>query len=232
MHQALKAKKLKYRVHPNIMQILHSKKQLAIYLSKLSGFASPSHKAEQYVTNSEIAADIIWNAYLLGDIEHKSVTDLGCGPGMLGIGCAIMGSGKLVFVDMDEYALARASAQFAKLELELEHPPKAKFEQKTIELYEGKSDILIMNPPFGTRVKHADRNFLDKAFTIAPVIYSLHKTSTKEFIKKYAEKNGYRVTHTWDYSFPLKATQKFHTRKIHRIEVSGFRIEQSNKQSE
>jgi predicted RNA methylase len=42
-------------------------------------------------------------------------------------------------------------------------------------------DTVIMNPPFGTRVKNADMIFLKAAFDVASSsVYSLHKTSTRE----------------------------------------------------
>lgn len=52
-----------------------------------------------------------------------------------------------------------------------------------------KSDIVVMNPPFGTKRKNADREFLQAAFTIAEeTVYSLHKTSTRSFIHSFASK--------------------------------------------
>lgn len=52
-----------------------------------------------------------------------------------------------------------------------------------------KADIVVMNPPFGTRKKHADRIFLEAAFQIAHVaVYSLHKTSTRTFIESIPSK--------------------------------------------
>ncbi|CAN0900116.1 rRNA N6-adenosine-methyltransferase METTL5 [Linum grandiflorum] len=42
-------------------------------------------------------------------------------------------------------------------------------------------DTVVMNPPFGTRKKGADMDFLSAALKIASqAVYSLHKTSTRE----------------------------------------------------
>lgn len=46
-----------------------------------------------------------------------------------------------------------------------------------------------MNPPFGTRTKNSDREFLISAFHLASQsVYSLHKKSTREFIYKFSQK--------------------------------------------
>ncbi|XP_048442317.1 rRNA N6-adenosine-methyltransferase METTL5-like isoform X2 [Pyrus x bretschneideri] len=42
-------------------------------------------------------------------------------------------------------------------------------------------DTVVMNPPFGTRKKGADMDFLSVALKIATqAVYSLHKTSTRD----------------------------------------------------
>jgi len=54
-----------------------TKSRIAIELSKIKGYVNPKIKLEQYVTDSEFAAEILWNAYLDGNIENKSIADLG-----------------------------------------------------------------------------------------------------------------------------------------------------------
>ena len=82
-----------------------SKSELAIRLSKLKGFGSPSVALEQYPTDSEMAAELLWSACMRGDVSGKAVADLGCGTGVLGIGCLLMGAEKVFFVDSDGEAL-------------------------------------------------------------------------------------------------------------------------------
>jgi hypothetical protein len=41
-------------------------------------------------------------------------------------------------------------------------------------------DTILMNPPFGTRNTGIDSQFLIKAMSNAKVVYSLHKTSTRD----------------------------------------------------
>ena len=82
-----------------------SKSGLAMVLSCLEGFKSPKVRQEQYIMDSEICASILWNAYLLNDIEGKGIADLGCGTGLLGIGALLLGAKQALFADSDEKSL-------------------------------------------------------------------------------------------------------------------------------
>ena len=88
-----------------------------------------------------------------------------------------------------------------------------------------KADVVVMNPPFGTKQKHADKQFLLKAFETAKVIYSIHKATSVDFITKLSADGGFVVTNISPYNLPLKKTHSFHKRKIHRIEVAVFRLQ-------
>jgi predicted RNA methylase len=51
------------------------------------------------------------------------------------------------------------------------------------------ADTVIMNPPFGTKMKGADMAFLRAACSLGPKqIYSLNKSSTRSHIQKVALK--------------------------------------------
>ena len=195
---------------------MYSKKELAIALSKLKPFTSPKQRLEQYSTDSEVAATILWDAYMKGDIEGKNVADLGCGTGILGIGALLLGAKKIYFVDIDESIidLVNSNAKQAGVEdYELVNCDVSSFDKKV--------DTVIMNPPFGTQRKHIDLVFLEKAASILMTIISLHKTSTIEYLKKWALKNSFRVE-TQTFSYPLKSTLSHHKKRIERIEVSAL----------
>ena len=199
-----------------------SKSRLAIMLSSLEGFYKPKVMQEQYIMDSEIGATILWNAYLLGNIEEKVVADLGCGTGMLGMGAILLGAKQVYFVDSDQKALEIAKNNILKVKGE---SSKAKFICQDISETELEADTVVQNPPFGTKNRHADILFLEKAFKIAPVVYSLHKSETKAFLERFSAKRCAKITHIWDFKFPLKAIFSFHRRQIHRIEVSCLRFE-------
>ena len=79
-----------------------NKKQLAIALSKLEDFDDKNVKLEQYKTDSELAALLLWKAFMNNDIKEKIIADLGCGNGILGLGALFLEAKKVYFVDVDE----------------------------------------------------------------------------------------------------------------------------------
>ena len=208
------------------MTRIDSKSGLAIVLSKLEGFFEPKVRQEQYLMDSEVGASMLWNAYLLGDVEGKVIADLGCGTGILGIGALLLGARKVIFVDSDEKALETAKSNILKVESEDYSLGKTEFICKDIGELELKADVVLQNPPFGTKVRHNDVFFLENALKTAPIVYSFHKSETKGFLERFSSKKNAKITHIWDFKFPLKATFSFHQRQIHRINVSCLRFEQ------
>ena len=206
------------------MSKIESKSRLAIILSKLEGFYEPVLMQEQYLMDSEIGASTLWNAYLLGDIKGKVIADLGCGKGLLGIGALLLSAKRVLFVDADKKALEIAKNNVSKAKSEGYIVGKVDFICQEIGNLKIKTDMVLQNPPFGTKVRHADIFFLKRALEIAPVVYSFHKSETKTFLERFAAKNNAKITHVWDFRFPLKATFDFHRRQIHRINVSCFRF--------
>lgn len=201
-----------------------TKSRLAIILSQLKTFETQKVRAEQYSTDSEVAASILWTAYENGDIENKEILDLGAGTGILGLGTMIMGAKKVTFIDGDIDALNTLRINLKKIQDEYDIISEYDIIHDRIENYNSKSDTIIMNPPFGTKIKHADKEFILKAFQLSRIIYSLHKSETKDFISSLAQKNGFNITHILDFSYPIKATLKFHKSRIRKINVSMFRF--------
>ena len=197
-----------------------TKTQLAVELSRLKTFQKPKMYLEQYPTDSEIAADMLWSAYMQGDIEGKVIADLGAGTGILGIGALILGAKKVFFVEKDKTAMVIAKENIENIGFSKE----AEFVEADVKSFNEKVDVVIMNPPFGTKEKHADKEFLLQAFKIADVVYSFHKLETKEFIQKLAESNQVAITHFWTFKFPLRATMTHHKKKVEKIDVGCWRF--------
>jgi len=204
---------------------MFSKSSLAIQLSRLAVFDDPELKTEQYPTDSEIAADLLWNAQMIDGLEGKRVADLGCGTGILGIGALLLGADHVSFLDKSQEALKMLKTNVSALpELEGMY----EIIESDIREFKGKADMVIMNPPFGTKTKHSDRSFLEAAFKTSRIVYSFHKTSTMGFLKAIAKDHGFDITHTWDYRFPIKATQAFHEKPRKHIEVTALRFLKTN----
>lgn len=204
-----------------------TKSKLAILLSKLKGFENPKVREEQYMTDSETAAALLWNAYMRGDIDGKVVADLGAGTGVLGIGALLLGAKRVYFVDKDPEALKTAKENLAKTA----PPGKAIFECRDIQSFDEKVDTIVENPPFGTKEKHADKEFLKKAFSLAKQIYSIHKATSKDFIERISKNHGFRVTDLVECKLGLKASYGFHKKRIERIEIGIWTLEKEDERS-
>jgi putative methylase len=203
--------------------MVKSKSGLAIQLSKLRTFENPKVELEQYPTESEIAAEILWFAGMNDDISEKVIVDLGCGTGVLGIGALLLGAEKVIFVDVDADSLKICRENLFIVDKNLLE--KAEFVNKDVKDFDFKADLVIQNPPFGTKQKHADVAFLETAMKTAPVIYSFHKLETRQFIDDYASRNCFKQTHFWTFDWPLKMALSFHRKRIQHIKVGCWRLE-------
>jgi putative methylase len=204
-----------------------SRAQLAITISKLKDFDEPDPSKEQYITDSEIASQMLWNAYMLGDVKDKIIGDLGCGTGIIGLGAMLLDAKWVMMVDIDKKALERARENYDTLRERFELGENLTFVNSDIREYNKEVDTVIENPPFGVQNEHADRVFLEKAFEVARVVHSLHKVESEAFIRKFAAEHGFRMTHVWRYSLPLKKTMEFHTHRIERVAVGCFRLQKN-----
>ena len=204
-----------------------TKSQLAIILSKLAVFERAQLKLmkEQYATDSEAAAEAVWFAYMNGDIQDKAVADFGCGTGLLGIAALLLGAGKVYFVDNDKDAIEICRKNIAAAVGE--ESAKAVIIAADVADFTNKADTIIQNPPFGTKTKHADKEFLLQAFKAANVAYSMHKIETVDFVKEIAAANGFSVTNIVPLRLQLKNTYEFHRSRMRRIDVGLFRIQKN-----
>tara|TARA_Y100000310_G_scaffold317846_1_gene371207 strand:- start:25025 stop:25651 length:627 start_codon:yes stop_codon:yes gene_type:complete len=203
---------------------IKSKRDLARVLSKLKSFESPSLELEQYPTPAEISTDWIWQMALKGEIAGKTILDAGCGPGFLGLACLLMGAQHVIFIDKDPTIMQTCMQNYQIIKEEYEIG-EAEFIIEDVSLFDGVVDIVIQNPPFGTKEKHIDKKFLEKAFSITKLIYTMHKYSTKEFLRAICRDHGFRITDVWRYDFPIKAVHRYHTKPVKKIDVGLWRME-------
>ena len=206
---------------------IRSQRDLAVKLSKLKQFEKPSWELEQYITPSHIAAEWVWNMALGGEVAGKIILDAACGPGIIGLGLLLLGAKKIFFLDKDESALNICQENYNNLKEEYELG-EAEFVLADISLFDEQVDAVVQNPPFGTKVEHADKKFLEKAFTSAPLIYSMHKYSTKKFVEAISADFEFQITHVWRYEFPIKAEFKFHEKPDKFIDVGLWKMVKRN----
>jgi putative methylase len=199
------------------------KKQLAIRLSQLKT-AQIHADLEQYMLSGDLAAEILMIAHDFGDIRDKKIADLGCGTGFLGIGGLLLGAHSVHFVDCDCDLLDIAKKNLKTSTKGLK-AGTATFDCCTVESIEFTVDTVVQNPPFGTKKKGADLQFLKKATMIAPVVYSLHKKGNAAFLDRHT---GHVLTHIKEMRVPLFRSYSFHEKKVVTIEVELLRFEKVN----
>ena len=195
-----------------------SKRQLEIRLSRLEILKTPVLKLEQYPVSARAAAELLYMAGFEHDDLKGSVVDLGTGTGRLAIGAALMGAERVMGVDLDPNALMLARKNAGSADVKVE------WVQSSVEKVGGKFETVIMNPPYGTRMVHADTRFLDHALRLAPVTYSIHKSSTRNFLAKYLLKSNRRIDEARSMSMDIPHLFSFHTRKWKTVEVDLCRI--------
>jgi len=203
---------------------IRSKRDLEIILSKLKGFEKPSFQLEQYPTPSNIAAEWVWNMALKGEVAGKIIVDAGCGPGIIGLGLLLLGARKVVFIDKDQQIMPICRKNYEAIQKEYEIG-ETEFITHDISIFDGQADLVVQNPPFGTKQEHVDKKFLEKAFAVAPIVYSMHKWSTQKFVEAIAKDFSFTITNLWRYEFPIKAVFTFHEKPVQVVEVGLWRME-------
>jgi putative methylase len=81
-----------------------------------------------------------------------------------------------------------------------------------------------MNPPYGTWTIHADTGFLEKAFQLAPVVYSIHKSSTREFLFQFVTRSSCKVDQVRSMRMEIPHLFQFHEKKRATVEVDLYRL--------
>ena len=197
-------------------------KHLEMTLQRITGYTHPRAALEQYQTPAPLAARLLYHALMKGDIEGKTVCDLGCGTGVLAIGAALLGAGCARGVDSDPQAVKGAIANAALLEADVEFIVADVRDAALPGLLES-CDTVIMNPPFGAQKAHADRPFIDLALSIAPFTYSIFNAGSTQFIETYTAERA-EIDERVGGVFPIKRTFSFHTHDVQEIEVEILRL--------
>jgi putative methylase len=208
-----------------------NKKQLISIIQNTESFIKPKIELEQYCIDALSAVDIIYFAgFEFNDIPNKFVIDLGSGTGRLSIASALLNASIVLSVDIDLLALNTLKKNILRLGLENVIFPLCndvkylEFSKKT--LFSNLKITTIMNPPFGVKKRTADRIFLEKAFSISDVVYSIHLAGDKvfNFISKFCEKFNWHIDNFFLYKMILERSFQFHTKEVKSIDVNIFRF--------
>ncbi|RAW44099.1 RNA methyltransferase [Halorubrum sp. 48-1-W] len=205
-----------------------TKRSLATKLGVIAGFENPRAALEQYPTPPDLAAHVVHLADLQGDVDGRTVLDLGTGTGMFALAAALRGPARVVGVELDRTALSTArdnerrvaaSAPVHWVQGDATRAPVTFPDPVTV----------VMNPPFGAQDgnRNADRSFLATASDLASVSYSVHNAGSREFLEAFADDNGGEVTHAFAADFAVDAQFDHHTEGSRELDVEVYRIEWS-----
>ncbi len=199
------------------------KHDLEVALDRLRDFEEPSEDLEQYRTPGDVAALILWDAYLRGDIDGATVVDLGCGTGILAYGSLLLGASTAICVDIDWSALNTARENLSTFRGMYD---LVAGDVSTLPLRSSSNCVVVMNPPFGVKKRGADVVFLRSALQVCGKVYSIHKYSPGgvEVITRVAEEEGYLPLVVAEASMVIKQRLRHHRRRVHRFKVVLFRF--------
>ena len=200
---------------PNLL----SKRQLEINLSKMRIREDPDLSLEQYPVSPEVGAELLFMAsFEHRDITGRKVLDLGSGTGRLAIGAGLLGAKEIVGVDIDPTSISLARDNAGKLKVNVD------WIVGDVAMVQGKFDTVVMNPPYGTRKEHADIEFLEQSFRYAETVYSIHKSSTRAFLRGFIDRHGRNVDAIRKVEMLLPHLFDFHQKKRKSISVDLYRI--------
>ncbi|MCW4028117.1 MAG: METTL5 family protein [Candidatus Bathyarchaeota archaeon] len=217
------------------------KLELERLLSGVAPQPTPQARLEQYTSSEAIAANLLYlAAYTYGDIVGKSVLDLGCGTGRLGLGAAFLGADYVVGVDVDRLAIKTAQQNTLQTGL----ADKVQWVLADVSAVGGAFDTVVMNPPFGVQNREADRAFLVKALEVADNVYSFHnhpevderlikllkssqgfvQVHPSPFLERFINKYGGSVSAVYAMLMTIPRMFEFHTKLRHDFVIDLYVI--------
>ncbi|GAB7008605.1 METTL5 family protein [Halorubrum trueperi] len=203
-----------------------SKRSLATKLGVVAGFEDPRVALEQYPTPPDLAAHVVHLADLHGDIDGRTVLDLGTGTGMLALAAALRGPARVFGIEIDRAALTTATGNERRVAASAPvHWIQG--DATRLPLAAPGPVTVVMNPPFGAQDgnRNADRGFLATASRVATVSYSVHNAGSREFVEAFADDNGGEVTHAFAADFALDEQFDHHAEESREIDAEVYRIE-------
>ncbi len=187
-----------------------NKKKLEIFLQNINKPETYNIDLEQYPTDANSASILLLYAYFDGNIYGKNVIDLGTGNGILAMGSKYLGAERVTGVDIDKNMVDIAVNNAESNSMDID------FYNMDVSQVSGHYDTVIMNPPFGSIIKHDDMVFIDKALEISDNIYSIHNMKSHDFIIDYYSKVG-KIRREQEISIVTPRIYKHHKKDLYEI---------------
>ena len=179
-------------------------------ISKLDKIEKNSIRLEQYSTDIDTAYQFIQFIDYNAGMKGKTVADLGCGNGILGISAALLGAEKVDLYDIDEKVVYTAEQNIEKL-----HINNTKLIQMDLFDINEKYNIVVSNPPFGFQSNFNLNAFIKKVKSISENVFFIYKDNQE--IKKIADKNGFSIYKIED--IKLEKTLPFHKKSYYSLPI-------------
>lgn len=180
-----------------------SQRNMEMRLQNLRGAVERSNYLEQYPTDPRTAANILNLAFLDGNIESKTIADLGSGNGLFGFGALMYGATRSYCVEIDSNLISIIRENTEGLNAEIVNMDVRDFSQRT--------NTTIMNPPFGSVRKHADRPFMEKAVELSDYVYAIHNSKSREYAENFYSANG-EIFRVYDTKIQIPRLFSHHTK--------------------
>lgn len=204
------------------------KEELRKILNDLKILKKQSLELEQHQTNYKIASDAL---DIINDdinLKGKKVADLGCGSGVFGIGCLMLGADKVFFVDVDNEALSIAMENKNIVEKKLNKKLNAVFLNQEIKDFKTKVDVIVQNPPLLSEKSHLDKLFLLRAMELSNRIYSFHKIESSDFVTSFSKENDFNARLLGTFKVSLLKKGLF-IKGIKHVDTGFWKIERFKK---
>ncbi len=206
---------------------MSTRSALETQLAVVAGFTDPSAALEQYPTPPGLAASVVHDADLRGDIEGATVVDLGTGTGMLALGAALRAPVRVVGVELDAAPLTTARENRRRVGVDAAVTwVRADATQLPLARDPDRQTTVLTNPPFGAQrdAVYADRAFLAAASAVADVSYSVHRAGSREFVASFAADHGGRLTASHAATVALDRRFSFHESDSEAVDVEVHRV--------
>lgn len=179
-------------------------------LSKLKKTGVNKAHLEQYRTDIETAYEL--TSFIASEIgiEGKTVADLGCGDGILGIAAGLMHAGNVDMYDIDKNAVSVAEENITLLGLK-----NARAIDMDVFDVKKRYDIAVSNPPFGLQSNFDVKAFIKKAEELSDNLFFVYKDN--KAIRKTAEDNGLQVLKIND--LKIEKSLPFHKKDYYTLPV-------------
>jgi len=199
------------------------KRDLERIIESIPSFSHPKVELEQYVSPPHLVSRLIWiAAFTFNDIYGRRIIDVCSGTGRLGLAAAILGANQVLMVDIDKKAIEISWEQAKRLGLENVVDVVCS-DVRRFNLSR-RFDVAVQNPPFGVKRKGADLEVLSASMNLAKVIYSIHKSETKNYIIRWVKSKGGTVNVLFEETILLPKIYEFHYKLRHEVRVAVIRV--------